>query len=94
MTKTKFFGAALSAVFIAMAAAPASAETLFKIITVKDDITVGLNAAELKDLGGDAVEQKRLQRHEQPEVAKRDEGAPWRQALAERLSDPADIVLN
>src|SRR5450631_1953635 len=53
MTKTKIFGAALSAVFIALAA-PASAETLFKIITVKDDITVGLNDAELKDLGGDA----------------------------------------
>jgi hypothetical protein len=32
----------------------ASAETLFKIITVKDEITVGLNDAELKDLGGDA----------------------------------------
>ena len=54
MTNTKFFGAALSAVFIALAAAPASAETLFKIITVKDEITVGLNDAELKDLGGDA----------------------------------------
>lgn len=33
---------------------PARAETLFKIITVKDDITVGLNDAELKDYGGDA----------------------------------------
>ena len=32
----------------------AQAETLFKIITVKDDITVGLNDAELKDMGGDA----------------------------------------
>ena len=53
MTKTKFFGAALSAVFIGLAA-PASAETLFKIITVKDEITVGLNDAELKELGGDA----------------------------------------
>jgi hypothetical protein len=30
------------------------AETLFKIITVKDDITVGLNEAELKEYGGDA----------------------------------------
>jgi hypothetical protein len=28
------------------------AETLFKIVTVKDDIVVGLNDAELKDLGG------------------------------------------
>src|SRR5664279_3130569 len=54
MTNTKFFGAALSAVFIALAAAPASAETLFKIVTVKDEITVGLNDAELKELGGDA----------------------------------------
>lgn len=36
------------------AAAPASAETLFKIITVKDEIIVGLSEAELKDLGGDA----------------------------------------
>jgi hypothetical protein len=53
MTKTKIFGAALSAVFIALAA-PASAETLFKIITVKDEITIGLNDAELKELGGDA----------------------------------------
>jgi len=31
-----------------------SAETLFKIVTVKDEIVVGLNDAELKDLGGDA----------------------------------------
>jgi hypothetical protein len=34
--------------------APAGAETLFKIVTVKDDIVVGLNDAELKELGGDA----------------------------------------
>ena len=55
MTKTqRLAGLALSAAFLALAAAPASAETLFKIITVKDDITVGLNDAELKDLGGDA----------------------------------------
>ena len=47
-------GAALSAAFLVLAAAPASAETLFKIITVKDEIVVGLNDAELKDLGGDA----------------------------------------
>jgi hypothetical protein len=45
---------ALSAAAIALAAAPASAETLFKIVTVKDDVTIGLNDAELKDLGGDA----------------------------------------
>jgi hypothetical protein len=34
--------------------APACAETLFKIVTVKDEIVVGLNDAELKELGGDA----------------------------------------
>lgn len=36
------------------AAVPASAETLFKIVTVKDEVIVGLNDAELKELGGDA----------------------------------------
>ena len=30
------------------------AETLFKIITVKDEIVVGLSDVELRDLGGDA----------------------------------------
>jgi len=35
-------------------AMPASAETLFKIVTVKDDIVVGLSDAELSELGGDA----------------------------------------
>ena len=34
--------------------AAASAETLFKIVTAKDDIVVGVNDAELKELGGDA----------------------------------------
>ena len=47
-------GAALSAALIASAASQASAETLFKIVTVKDEIVVGLNDAELKGLGGDA----------------------------------------
>jgi len=42
-----------SAVSLAVAG-PVSAETLFKIVTVKDEIVVGLNDAELKDLGGDA----------------------------------------
>jgi hypothetical protein len=32
----------------------ASAETLFQIVTVKDEVIVGLNDAELKDMGGDA----------------------------------------
>ena len=47
-------GSVLSAGFFTIAVAPASAETLFKIVTVKDEIVVGLNEAELKDLGGDA----------------------------------------
>ena len=55
MTKAhRFAGAAIAAGFLTLAAAPASAETLFKIITVKDEIVIGLNDAELKDLGGDA----------------------------------------
>ena len=55
MTKAQCLaGAALSAAFVALAAMPASAETLFKIVTVKDEIVIGLNDAELKDLGGDA----------------------------------------
>jgi hypothetical protein len=47
-------GAALAVAVFTLAAASASAETLFKIVTVKDEIVVGLNDAELKDLGGDA----------------------------------------
>jgi hypothetical protein len=47
-------GAALAAALFAFAPPPAAAETLFKIVTVKDEIVVGLNDAELKDLGGDA----------------------------------------
>jgi len=35
-------------------AMPASAEPLFKIVTVKDEIVVGLNDSELGDFGGDA----------------------------------------
>jgi hypothetical protein len=56
MTKRNlcFVGSVLSAGFFTIAVAPASAETLFKIVTVKDEIVVGLNDAELKDLGGDA----------------------------------------
>jgi hypothetical protein len=45
--------ALLTAASVAFAV-PVSAETLFKIITIKDEIVVGLNDAELKDLGGDA----------------------------------------
>ncbi len=51
--KTKFVAGAVLAGAV-LAALPASAETLFKIVTVKDEIIVGLNDAELKDLGGDA----------------------------------------
>lgn len=51
MLSAKFILAAtLSTGFLA----PACAETLFKIVTVKDEITVGLNDAELKEFGGDA----------------------------------------
>jgi hypothetical protein len=48
-------GAALSAAVFIAAAQPAGAETLFKIVTAKDDIVVGLNEAELteyRDAGG------------------------------------------
>jgi hypothetical protein len=54
MTKAKILSGAVLAAVLCGLAVPASAETLFKIVTVKDDITVGLNDAELKDLGGDA----------------------------------------
>jgi hypothetical protein len=55
MTKAQCFaGVALAAAIFVAAARPVSAETLFKIVTVKDEIVVGLNDAELKDLGGDA----------------------------------------
>jgi hypothetical protein len=47
-------GAVLAASFVMLAAPSAFAETLFKIVTVKDEIIVGLNDAELKELGGDA----------------------------------------
>jgi hypothetical protein len=50
----RLVGSVLSAGFFTIAAAPASAETLFRIVTVKDEIVVGLNDAELKELGGDA----------------------------------------
>ena len=55
MTKAKILaGVALSPAFMALAAAPMSAETLFKIITVKDEIVIGLNEKELAEFGGDA----------------------------------------
>lgn len=53
MTARLIAAAALAAAVFATSA-PASAETLFKIVSVKDEIVVGLNDAELKELGGDA----------------------------------------
>jgi hypothetical protein len=53
MARLEFVAAALVAA-LAIEAAPVSAETLFKIVTEKDDVIVGLNDAELKELGGDA----------------------------------------
>jgi hypothetical protein len=44
-------GASLAAAWVVFAL-PASGETLFKIVSVKDDIVVGLNDAELAEIGG------------------------------------------
>lgn len=46
--------AALAAIVLSLASAPAFSETLFKIVTVKDEIFVGLNEAEMGQLGNDA----------------------------------------
>ncbi len=46
--------AGLAAMMLSLAAAPAFSETLFKIVTVKDEIVVGLNDAEMGQLGNDA----------------------------------------
>ncbi len=56
MTKTsvRLAGIGLAAAIVSLSAQGAFAEMLFKIITVKDEIVVGLNDAELKELGGDA----------------------------------------
>jgi len=51
--QTRLAACAACAILSALQAA-ASAETLFKIVTAKDDIVVGVNDAELKELGGDA----------------------------------------
>jgi hypothetical protein len=40
---------------LALSSQGAFAEMLFKIVTVKDEIVVGLNDGELKDMGGDAA---------------------------------------
>lgn len=46
--------AGIAAFMLSAATAPAFSETLFKIVTVKDEIVVGLNDAELGQLGNDA----------------------------------------
>ena len=55
---TNGFQRTACACFVAAAlgttAAPAFSETLFKIVTVKDEIIVGLNDAEMAQLGNDA----------------------------------------
>lgn len=53
-TFTRAAGAAIAAAFLCLTAAPAFSETLFKIVTVKDEILVGLNDAEMAQLGSDA----------------------------------------
>ena len=45
---------AAAGLIVLFAKEAALAETLFKIVTVKDDVIVGLNDAELAELGGDA----------------------------------------
>ena len=54
MTRIAKLAAALTFGTAVLAPSLASAEELFKIVTVKDEIVVGLNDAELKEFGGDA----------------------------------------
>lgn len=54
MTRIAKLAAGVSLAAAVLAPSLASAETLFKIVTVKDEIVVGLNDAELKEFGGDA----------------------------------------
>jgi hypothetical protein len=56
MTKTFKRAACVSfaSAILGLTAAPAFSETLFKIVTVKDEIVVGLNDAEMAQLGNDA----------------------------------------
>jgi hypothetical protein len=53
MKKTALRLAAAS-LLVLFASEAALAENLFKIVTVKDEVIVGLNDAELAELGGDA----------------------------------------
>jgi hypothetical protein len=50
-----FATAGIVAGVLALSSQGAFAEMLFKIVTVKDEIVVGLNDAELKAMGGDAA---------------------------------------
>ena len=50
-----FATAGIVAGVLALSTHGAFAEMLFKIVTVKDEIVVGLNDAELKAMGGDAA---------------------------------------
>ena len=56
MTKpsTRLAAIGVAAAIMSLSAQSAFAETLFKIVTVKDEIVVGLNDAELKEMGSDA----------------------------------------
>lgn len=45
----------IAAGVLALSAHGACAEMLFKIVSVKDEIVVGLNDAELQEMGGDAA---------------------------------------
>jgi hypothetical protein len=54
MIRTSIVASCAALVVYAVLPGVASAESLFKIVTAKDDITVGLNDAELKEMGGDA----------------------------------------
>jgi hypothetical protein len=47
--------AGVAAGVLALSSHGAFAEMLFKVVTVKDEIIVGFNDAELKDMGGDAA---------------------------------------
>ncbi len=55
MTLKKLAGAGLAVCVLALTSQGAFAEMLFKVVTVKDEIVVGLNDAELKAMGGDAA---------------------------------------
>jgi hypothetical protein len=52
--RKSFLRLAAASLIVLFAEEAALAETLFKIVTVKDDVIVGLNDAELAELGGDA----------------------------------------